>query len=83
MQDRSALPASVMEQIRKDIIQVLAKHCDIYESSLDAVSIERADGAVALIANIPLRHDRKDEANKVPPKLDKAEKDGPKTSPGK
>src|SRR5438045_3450469 len=56
MQDRSALPASVMEQIRKDIIQVLAKHCDIDESSLD-VSIERADGgAVALIANIPIRN---------------------------
>ena len=66
MQDRSALPASVMEQIRKDIIQVLAKHCDIDESSLE-VSIERADGAVALIANIPIRNVRKDEG-KMPPK---------------
>ena len=66
MQDRSALPASVMEQIRKDIIQVLAKHCDVDESSLD-VSIERADGAVALIANIPIKHVRNDEA-RTPPK---------------
>ncbi len=75
MQDRSALPASTMEQIRKDIIQVLAKHCDIDESSLD-VSIERADGAVALIANIPIRNSRKDDG-KTPPK-----KDAPKPQPG-
>ena len=65
MQDRSALPASVMEQIRKDIIQVLAKHCDIDEKALD-VSIERADGGVALIANIPLRNARSDEGGKMP-----------------
>ena len=68
MQDRSALPASVMEQIRKDIIQVLAKHCDVDESSLD-VSIERADGAVALIANIPIRQLHKDES-RTPPKTE-------------
>ena len=65
MQDRSALPASVMEQIRKDIIQVLAKHCDVDESSLD-VSIERADGAVALIANIPIKHMRNEDPKTLP-----------------
>src|ERR1051326_8320040 len=68
MQDRSALPASVMEQIRKEIIQVLARHCDIDENSLD-VSVERADGgAVALIANIPLRNARKEESRPMPKK---------------
>ena len=77
MQDRSALPASVMEQIRKDIIQVLAKHCDVDESSLD-VSIERADGAVALIANIPIKHVRTDEARSSP----KPGPDPPKPSRG-
>jgi len=59
MQDRSALPASTMELIRKEILQVLAKHIDIDENSLD-VSIERADGGVALIANIPIRNMRAD-----------------------
>ena len=59
MQDRSALPASTMELIRKEILQVLAKHIDIDENSLD-VSIERADGGVALIANIPIRNSRFD-----------------------
>jgi cell division topological specificity factor len=68
MQDRSALPGSVMEQIRKEIIQVLARHCDIDESALD-VSIERADGgAVALIANIPLRNARKEDSKAMPKK---------------
>src|SRR5579872_7152945 len=58
MQDRSALPASVMEEIRKDIVKVLAKHCDVDESALD-VNIERGgDGAVALTATIPIRNVR-------------------------
>ncbi len=59
MQDRAALPAATMELIRKEILQVLAKYIDIDEASLD-VSVERADDAVALIANIPIRGFRKD-----------------------
>lgn len=65
MQDRSALPASTMELIRKEILQVLAKHIDIDENSLD-VSIERADGGVALIANIPIRHLRAEGPQPAP-----------------
>ena len=65
MQDRSALPASTMELIRKEILQVLAKHIDIDENSLD-VSIERADGGVALIANIPIRNMRADAPHPSP-----------------
>lgn len=65
MQDRSALPASTMEQIRKEILQVLSKYIDIDERSLD-VSVERADDAVALIANIPIRSIRKDAPDPTP-----------------
>ena len=65
MQDRSALPASVMEQIRKEILQVLSKYVDIDERALD-VSIERADDAVALIANIPIRSVRKSVVDSTP-----------------
>jgi cell division topological specificity factor len=54
MQDRSALPAPIMEQIRKEILQVLSKYVEIDEKALD-FSVERADDAVALIANIPIR----------------------------
>jgi cell division topological specificity factor len=65
MQDRCALPAHVMEQIRREILQVLSKYVDIDERALD-VSVERADDAVALIANIPIRNVRKDFANPAP-----------------
>lgn len=65
MQDRSALPASTMEQIRKEILQVLAKHIEIDEGLLD-VKIERENDAVALIANIPIRRMRKDAAEPAP-----------------
>jgi cell division topological specificity factor len=65
MQDRAALPASTMELIRKEILQVLSKYIDIDERSLD-VSVERADDAVALIANIPIRSIRKDVAHPAP-----------------
>jgi cell division topological specificity factor len=65
MQDRSALPAPIMEQIRKEILQVLSKYVEIDESSLD-MSVERADDAVALIANIPIRSIRKDAPNPAP-----------------
>ena len=54
MQDRTALPAAVIEKIRKEILVVLSKYVDIDESALD-FSVERADDAVALVANIPIR----------------------------
>jgi cell division topological specificity factor len=65
MQDRSALPASIMEQIRSEILQVLSKYVEIDESALE-VNVERADDAVALIANIPIRNVRRDAANPAP-----------------
>jgi cell division topological specificity factor len=65
MQDRSALPASVMEQIRKEILQVLSKYVEIDETALE-VNVERADDAVALIANIPIRNVRRDATNPAP-----------------
>lgn len=54
MQDRSALPAPIMEKIRIEILQVLSKYLEIDEKALD-FSVERADDAVALVANIPIR----------------------------
>jgi cell division topological specificity factor len=65
MQDRSALPAPVMEQIRREILQVLSKYVEIDERELD-VSVERADDAVALIANIPIRNVRADAGDRIP-----------------
>ena len=54
MQDRAALPAPVLEKIRQEILVVLSKYIDIDEPSLE-FSVERADDAMALVANIPIR----------------------------
>lgn len=61
MHDRADIPAPVMEEIRHDIMRVLSKHLDIDENALE-VSLERADDAVALIANIPIRRIRADKS---------------------
>jgi len=57
MHDRADIPAPTMEAIRRDIIAVLSKHLDIDETLLD-MNLERADDAVALVANIPIRRIR-------------------------
>ena len=54
MHDRADIPAPVMDAMRREIMQVLSKYVEIEESALD-VSLERAEGTVALIANIPIR----------------------------
>lgn len=65
MQDRSALPAATMEQIRKEILQVLSKYVEIDEETLD-VSVERADDAIILATNMSIRNVRKDAPNPAP-----------------
>lgn len=57
MHDRADIPAPMLEEIRRDILLVLAKHLEIDEAHLD-VNLERADDAVALVANIPIRRVR-------------------------
>lgn len=57
MHDRADIPAPLLEEIRRDILLVLAKHLEIDEAHLD-VNLERADDAVALVANIPIRRVR-------------------------
>lgn len=54
MHDRADISPHVMEQIRQDILAVLSKHLDIDETQLE-VNLERAEGTVALVANIPIR----------------------------
>ena len=57
MHDRADIPAPMLEEIRREIIQVLSRHLDIDETHLD-VNLERADNTVALVANIPIRRVR-------------------------
>ncbi|MBC8141703.1 MAG: cell division topological specificity factor MinE [Armatimonadetes bacterium] len=60
-QDRSSIPAPIMEKIRADILAVLCKHLDIDEREFD-IAVEREGEAVALTANIPIRRIRPEAA---------------------
>ena len=60
-QDRSSIPAPIMEKIRAEILAVLCRNLDIDERELD-VAVEREGEAVALTANIPIRRIRTDLA---------------------
>ncbi len=51
--DRSDVSEKMMENLREDLIAVINKYMEIDQKSLD-VSFSREDGAVALIANIPI-----------------------------
>ncbi|MBB6049917.1 cell division topological specificity factor MinE [Armatimonas rosea] len=57
MHDRADIPAPMMEQMRQEIIAVIAKYVEINEADLK-VDLERADTTVALVANIPIRRVR-------------------------
>jgi cell division topological specificity factor len=61
MHDRADIPAPTLEAIRREIFVVLSKHLDIDETLLD-VNLEKADDAVALVANIPIRRVRTEGA---------------------
>ena len=57
MHDRTDIPAPMMEAMRRDLVAVLSKYLEIDDSELD-VALEKADGTVALVANIPIRRVR-------------------------
>ncbi|WP_309697713.1 cell division topological specificity factor MinE [Armatimonas sp.] len=57
MHDRADIPAPMLEQMRQEIIAVIAKYVEINEAELK-VDLERADTTVALVANIPIRRVR-------------------------
>jgi len=57
LHDRADIPAPMMEQMRQEIIAVIAKYVEINEAELK-VDLERADTEVALVANIPIRRVR-------------------------
>ena len=57
MHDRADIPPAMMEQMRQEIVAVIAKYVEINEAEL-RVDLERADTTVALVANIPIRRVR-------------------------
>ncbi|HBN08873.1 MAG TPA: cell division topological specificity factor MinE [Cyanobacteria bacterium UBA8530] len=53
MHDRADIPAPMMELMRAELLAVLSKYVEIDQQQLE-VNLERADGTIALIANIPI-----------------------------
>jgi cell division topological specificity factor len=62
MHDRADIPAPMMEAMRKDLLAVLSKYVDIDETDLD-VALEKADGTVTLVTNIPIRRVRTERSD--------------------
>ncbi len=62
MHDRTDIPAPMMEAMRRDLLAVLSKYVDIDETDLD-VQLEKADGSVMLVTNIPIRRVRTEKDN--------------------
>lgn len=54
MHDRASIPPAIMEEMRREILQVLSRYMEIDESALE-MNVEREKNTVALIANVPIR----------------------------
>ena len=53
MHDRAAIPSAVLEQIRTEMLTVLSKYVEIDQQALE-FNLERSEGTVALLANVPI-----------------------------
>jgi cell division topological specificity factor len=54
MHDRSDIPATMMEAIRAEMVQVLNKYVEIDQEALE-VLLEKEAGSIGLVLNIPIR----------------------------
>jgi len=52
--DRSALSTDLLDQMRKEILEVVAKYVEI-DMDEGAVSLETEDRMTALVANLPIK----------------------------
>ncbi|MEB3298879.1 MAG: cell division topological specificity factor MinE [Candidatus Sericytochromatia bacterium] len=59
LQDRSVIPASVLEQIRVEVMAVLQRYVEIDQRALE-LNFERSEGSVALLASVPIVRVRED-----------------------
>jgi cell division topological specificity factor len=54
MHDRSDIPATMMEAIRTEMVQLLSKYVEIDQEALE-VMLEKEAGSIGLVLNIPIR----------------------------
>ncbi len=72
--DRSDLSPELLEQMRKEILEVVAKYVEI-DMEEGAVSLETEDRMTALVANLPIKRTLSGE---IKMKKDLSEKDSSK-----
>ena len=60
LHDRTDLPAEKMEEMKREIFAVVSRYIDIDLEALE-MNLEKADGCVALVANIPIKKSRAEE----------------------
>ena len=65
MHDRAAIPAAVLEQMRSELLAVLSKYVEIDQQSLE-VNLERSEGTIALLANVPILRVREGHGTDAP-----------------
>ena len=51
--DRTGVSPEVLDAFREDMFRVISKHFVVEESNME-ISVERDEGSVALVANIPI-----------------------------
>ena len=52
--DQVDLSPAIMEQMKDEILQVIAKYVDFDQKGID-FHLERGDGSVALVSSVPVR----------------------------
>lgn len=60
LHDRAELPPDKLEEMKREILNVVSRYIDIDLSALE-VNLEKVDQSVALVANIPIRKKRTDD----------------------
>ncbi|MBI1748354.1 MAG: cell division topological specificity factor MinE [Acidobacteria bacterium] len=54
IQDRSSLPASLLDTLRDELLRVISKHVKVDKGDIE-VSISRAQNYNTLVVNVPFR----------------------------
>lgn len=54
MHDRADISPEMMENLRRDIISVIKNYVEIDENKIE-LDLEKEEGSVALVANIPVK----------------------------
>ena len=75
--DRSDLSTELLDQMRKEILEVVAKYVEI-DTNEGAVSLETEDRMTALVANLPIKRTMTGQIQLKEPK-NQSEVDSPET----